>query len=240
MKAIILAAGRSTRLYPITLEKPKSLLEIDGQSIIGRQLDQLEALGIRDVVVVTGYKSEVIKKHLGDRVRYRYFEDFATTNHLHTLHSVRDELSGEVLCLFADVIVEKEILSRLVENRSDYCLAVDPKVRPGTMRVRIRNGQVMEMGNQISIEDGDGTFIGIAKYSKRGAGLLARKTEVMVTHGNEDQYYTLALQSLAAEGEKIAFIDTRNSWWIEIDTRDDLDAAVNHFNHRKEKQSHGG
>jgi len=240
MKAIILAAGRSTRLYPLTLEKPKSLLEVDGQSIIGRQLDQLEALGIADVVVVTGYRAEVIQRHLGDRVRYRHFDGFAGTNHLHTLHSVRDELDGEVLCLFADVIVEKEILSRLVERRSDYCLVVDPQVRPGTMRVKIRNGQVLEMGNQIRTEDGDGTFIGIARYSERGAGRLAGETEVLVGQGNEDQYYTLALQSLAAKGEKIAFINTGNSWWTEIDTKEDFDAAVNYFIHKKEKQKNDG
>ena len=102
MKAIILAAGTSSRLYPITLDTPKCLLEVAGRSIIDRQLEALKEFGIEDIVLVIGYKAEVIREHLADKVRYRYFDNFDKTNNLHTLLSAKDELDQEILCLLAE------------------------------------------------------------------------------------------------------------------------------------------
>lgn len=197
MKAIILAAGTSSRLYPITLEKPKCLLEIAGKSIIERQLEILEEFGVQNIVVVTGYKANAIKEHLKKRVRYRHFKDYAKTNHLHTLHSVRNELNNETLCLFADLIFNEEIIERLIKSNFDYTLVIDSKTRPGTMRVKIKQDSIKEIGNHVPVEKGDGTFIGAAKFSPDAAKLLSREMEKLVKLGNTDQYYTIALESLA-------------------------------------------
>ena len=75
MKAMILAAGEGSRLYPYTKEKPKCMVEIDGVSLIDRQLEVLKSEGIDDIVIIGGYKSEMLKR--GDiklKVNARYFE----------------------------------------------------------------------------------------------------------------------------------------------------------------------
>ena len=82
MKAIILAAGKSSRLYPLTKNTPKCILEInDGISIIDIQITLLNELGINDILVVTGFNSSKIEK-LKDRVRYFFYKDFMKTNNL--------------------------------------------------------------------------------------------------------------------------------------------------------------
>ena len=95
MKAIILAAGRSTRLYPITLEHPKCLLPIGGKTLIEHQITWLNMCGIDDILVVNGYLNHMIEEKLGSRVRYRFYENFAETNNLYTLHSINDELDDD-------------------------------------------------------------------------------------------------------------------------------------------------
>ncbi len=230
MKAIILAAGTSSRLYPITLDTPKCLLEVAGRSIIDRQLEALEEFGIEDIVLVVGYKAEVIRERLADRVRYCYFDNFEKTNNLHTLLSAKDELNQEVLCLLADVIFEKKLLEKLIRSEFSFTLVVDSTIRPGTMRVKIKNGSITKIGNHVDVENGDGNFIGIAKFSAEAARLLANEMEELVKHGNESEYYTIALESLATRGHKIGFINTDDAWWTEIDTKEDLDDAREHLN----------
>ena len=64
MKAVILAAGVSRRLYPLTYNTPKCLIELGGKSILNHQLDSLIESGINDVTFIVGYQREVIIKHV--------------------------------------------------------------------------------------------------------------------------------------------------------------------------------
>ena len=108
MKAIILAAGKSSRLYPTTISKPKCLLELyDGVSIIDLQIKLLKQLAISDILVVTGYKSQVVMKHLSNQVRFSNYKNFDSTNNLFTLNHIKKELNDDLLILFSDVIIEK-------------------------------------------------------------------------------------------------------------------------------------
>ncbi|MAG08772.1 hypothetical protein CMO89_04815 [Candidatus Woesearchaeota archaeon] len=227
MKAIILAAGRSTRLYPITLSMPKCLLKVGEKTIIERQIDNLTEIGIKDILVVTGYLKEEIEGFLKDRVRYAFFPDFAKTNNLHTLYSIRDELDSDFICLFSDVLLGKEPLMELMNNDDDFCLLVHNKeVLEGTMRVKIKNGSVYDIGGHIPPEEGEANFIGVAKFSKKAAKLLAEEMEGMIKGENHiNDYYTMALPGLAEKGYKISFINMDDKPWIEIDTKDDLDRA---------------
>lgn len=64
MQAIILAAGLGTRLRPITDEVPKCMVPVNGIRIIDKQIDNLHKAGVKDIVIVGGYKADVLKKHL--------------------------------------------------------------------------------------------------------------------------------------------------------------------------------
>jgi len=225
IKAIILAAGRGSRLYPITIDRPKCLLEIGGERIIDRQIDSMRMAGIKDIVVVVGYKGDVIRHEVGDKIRFREYHDYDTTNNLHTLWSVRDELNDGFICLFSDVVFDTEVMDRAKKSKEDFCLIIDTgKILEGTMRVKIRGGRVIGVGSQIPISEASGNFIGIAKFSENGAKMLLEQMGKMV-HGHRGDYYTIAVDTLARRGILVGYIDVRDSAWIEIDTKKDLDKA---------------
>ena len=109
MKAIILAAGCSSRLYPKTKDLPKCLLPFGEKVLIEHQVNWLNLCGIDDILIVNGYLHHMIEEKLGSRVRYRFYEKFAETNNLYTLHSIKDELDDDVVILFSDVLLSVKL-----------------------------------------------------------------------------------------------------------------------------------
>ena len=225
MKAIILAAGRSSRLYPLTLEKPKCLLKIGGKTILNKQIHAIRKIGIDDILVVVGYKGHLIKKELGNAVRYSEYNDFNKTNNFHTLWSVRHELNDSFICLFSDVLFDTDIIKRASNSTEGFCLMIDTgRVLEGTMRIKIEDQKITAIGSHVTVKEGDGNFIGIAKFSKNAAKLLLTQMQMM-RHGHETDYYTIAIDALAKKGVNIGYIDVKTLNWIEIDTKTDLDKA---------------
>ncbi len=229
MKAIILAAGTSSRLYPLTLDKPKCLLPINGRTIIDLQLEWLNMCGIKEIVVVTGYLSHVIRQALGDRVKYRYYERYSETNNLYTLYSIREELNDDVIICFSDVLLSYKLLKLCVERQNDFNLIIDREdVTDKTMRVRIKDESIYDIGGHIQVNMADGNFIGIAKYSKLGARILRKKIEELVKEGSHiKDYYTIALIDIAKGGQQVSYMDVQGEPWSEIDDENDYITAVN-------------
>lgn len=227
MKAIILAAGMSSRLYPLTLDKPKCLLELEkGMSIIEHQIEILRKTGVQDIIVIVGYLQDMIKSHLGDKVRYHMFNDFTKFNNLHTVYSVKDELNDDIVILYSDVVFGEDILKKCVDSEEDFCLLVHNRVvLKNTARVKIMNEGIVDIGNHISAEDGDGNFIGVAKYSRKGIKKLVVEMRKMINdpkHFND--YYIAPLINLG-KSEKIGFEFANDLPWIEIDFLEDYERA---------------
>lgn len=227
MKSIILAAGRSSRLYPLTLQTPKCLLEIGGMSIIERQINALRNAGVEEIVVVTGFQKEKIMEALGGRVRYRVYDNFASTNNLHTLWHVRDELNDDCLILFADVLFDPPLIERLIAHSADFCVLADTsRVLEGTMRITLASTLLTGIGSHIAPHDGHGNFIGIAKINTQAVPIFIDAMSNLVISGNHiNDYYTLAFDQLARQGTIIAHLEAGNYRWTEIDTLEDLKTA---------------
>jgi len=233
MKAIILAAGRSSRLYPLTKNYPKCLLEVsEGKSIIELQISMLVDLGINDIVVVTGFESEKIVKRLGQKVRYHYYGRYMETNNLFTMNSIVDELNTETLILFSDIIISKELLRKCINSKDDFNLLIDDHdITDKTMRVLLTDGKIVDIGSHISTSKGDGNFIGIAKYSISGTKLL-KNTIVNICKNNRyiDDYYTIAIAKISKMGKNIMFTNNKGKhYWNEIDYLDDYNYLINNF-----------
>src|SRR5262249_41355451 len=91
-RAIILAAGNGTRMGRLTADRPKAMLDVDGQSIVERALDALAWCGIDDVTLVVGYQQERLRQHLGARVRFIENPRYRETNSLYSLWLAREIL----------------------------------------------------------------------------------------------------------------------------------------------------
>ena len=105
--AIIMAAGLSSRLAPISYEKPKGLLRVRGEVLIERQLRQLQEAGVTDITVVVGYKKEYFF-YLASKfgVRIKVNPQYATRNNSYTLWLVRDRLDNTYVCSSDDYFEE--------------------------------------------------------------------------------------------------------------------------------------
>ena len=204
-KAIILAAGRGIRLRNY-YTKPKCLLNFKNEniSIIERLCKILKKRNICNITVVTGYKKKLIQKTLGKKVKYVHFSNYSKCNNLQSLLAAKNEIKGSFLCFFSDLIFDERILDKLLKKKSDFCLAVDcKKVLKGTMRIKKNKKEIISIGNHIIPDDGDGNFIGISKFSKKGANILRKY--LIDEKKNRDDYYTIAIKHIANDRNTVKF-----------------------------------
>lgn len=105
--AIIMAAGMSTRLAPLSIEKPKALLNVKGEVLIERQICQLREAGIEEIVVVVGYLKEQFE-YLRERYQVKLIENpyFETRNNHSTLYAAREYLKNSYICSGDNYFVE--------------------------------------------------------------------------------------------------------------------------------------
>lgn len=136
MNAIIMAAGTSSRFVPISLEKPKGLLEVKGEVLIERQIRQLKEAGVEDITVVTGYKAqafEYLREKFG--VSLVHNEDYNRYNNTSSVIRIIDRLDNSFLCcsdhyfsrnVFMDTTNESYYAARYAKGRTgEYCLTMD-------------------------------------------------------------------------------------------------------------------
>ncbi len=135
MQAVIMAAGEGKRMRPLTLERPKPLIEVAGKPIIEHVLDALPP-EIDEVIVVIGYKGDMIKEHLGDSYggkKLRYVHQWMPAGTAHALSLARPFLSGKFLMLNADDILGPEALAEAIKH--PLAILVATHTKPETMGV---------------------------------------------------------------------------------------------------------
>ncbi|HRH24416.1 MAG TPA: nucleotidyltransferase family protein [Candidatus Paceibacterota bacterium] len=118
MQAVIMAAGEGKRMRPLTLERPKPLIEVSGKPIIEHVIDALPA-EIDELIIVIGYKGDMIKKHLGDSYggkKIRYVHQWMPAGTAHALSLARPFLSGKFLLLNADDILGSEAIQEAMTH----------------------------------------------------------------------------------------------------------------------------
>ena len=136
MNAVIMAAGTASRFAPLSYEKPKGLLEVKGEVLIERQIRQLKAAGVNDIIVVTGYKAEMFG-YLATKygVSLVYNEDYNRYNNISSLFRVVDRLEDTFICCSDNYFAENVFLhgskhsfySALYAEgvTNEYCLDLD-------------------------------------------------------------------------------------------------------------------
>ncbi len=238
-RAIILAAGKGTRLQPLTADLPKCLVEVGGQPLLERALRALVSRGVVEVVIVIGYGGDAIRERIGCcfgglTIHYVEAPDFATTNNIRSLWDARDYLDQDVLLLEADVVFDPQIVTALLDVPGSSA-AVAPFAPPlsGTVVHCDSNDRVTSF--TLGSEQGPGFDAATALktvniYLLRGADLrdvIAPCLGRAVKEGHVDRYYETVLQDCVANGTltDLTAVNVSDSRWYEIDDHRDLDAA---------------
>ena len=232
MKAVILAAGRGTRIRSVHGERPKCLIEVDNRTILDHQLDALSMAGIHDVAIVVGYEKEQIIAHVNARTlvtqRIHFIENrvFASTNNIYSLWLALDWLRGDSFTVFnADTIFDPEILDLALRPYAPISLSVDPLWRDETTKVIIVDDQITRVSKKLSREEFSGTSIGITVFSKAIQDRFFQKMEHVIAAGQVSELFTVAVEELANEGVPVGYTSTDGLPWAEIDDPVDLTFA---------------
>ena len=235
MKAFILAAGVSRRLYPHTYNTPKCLLEVGGKPIIHYQLEALENLGIKDVSIIIGYHREILIQHLKDNfptlnfnfiINHHYFE----TNTAYSVYIGREVLNEEHILMNADVVYPKGLLKKLIDSDYKTVLAVDIK-SCGREEVKVVDGganKIVAIGKELMEAQCLGEFIGVAKLSKDFCNLFSTSLNDLIDSGGINDYFEAAIQPILNEID-IHYIDVSEFPCMEIDFIEDLEQARSLF-----------
>jgi L-glutamine-phosphate cytidylyltransferase len=234
-KVVILNAGRGMRLHPFTDTVPKCLIEIGGRTILEQQISILYRCGLKEVVIVTGYRENKIRERLRlaalDRnVRYIYNPDFDTSENLVSLWAAKAELSdSDCLILNGDTLIEPDIIRTKCEQAATYpvTLASDSKAvyDADDMKLHLDGDRVVRIGKATCAQNAKGEAIGLSRVSRRGGTLLTAVLDKMVaTEKGRQSHYPAAYQMLADMGAVgCSMINTPS--WFEIDCPADLELA---------------
>lgn len=225
-KAIILAAGVGSRLRPLTDDRPKCLLDVGGRTILDHQVAALRRCGVEDVVMVLGYRSDLIRKHLGGSARYVDNERYEDTNSLYSLWLARDELASGALVLNSDVLAPPILFERLLRAPAPDAVLVERgrDFEAEDMKVTLRGWQVVDFSKTLPPERAHAHNVGAAKFSRPDGSRLATYLEQLVAEGHENDWVPMAFREFASHWP-LAAVATDGLPWIEIDYPADLARA---------------
>ncbi|MCZ6712211.1 MAG: aminotransferase class I/II-fold pyridoxal phosphate-dependent enzyme [Gammaproteobacteria bacterium] len=249
-QAIILAAGRGSRLHPLTQNIPKCLVQVGGTSLIERALTALASQGVKEAVIVVGYKGEAIRDRIGLRfaevdIRYVEAPEYATTNNIRSLWDAREYLDRDTLLLEADVVFDPGVIAALLaESRSSAAVAPYERALSGTVVRRDADGRVTSFtlrADQSRKFNSADTYKTVNIYLLREQLLreqIRPRLCSAIAAGDVNAYYESIFRDCVADGSSstdLAAVDVSASRWSEIDDERDLDAAEFQFLDR-EKQ----
>jgi choline kinase len=237
LTAVILAAGQGTRLRPYTLDRPKCLVEVDGLSLLDRQLEVLAKESVVNVVLIGGYRVDMLSRQ---GIELRINPRYEVTNMVSTLFCAEDILNGDILLCYGDIVYSRHVLSKVLNSSADIAVAIDldwelywrarnedPLEDAETLKLG-PDGQIMEIGQKPkTIDEIEGQYMGLIKFSSTGIQLLKKVFHDASLLGNlrgktiEKSYMTDLLQAMIDLGYILNSVPVHGGW-VEVDTVSDL------------------
>lgn len=239
MKVIILAAGKGTRLMPLTRNKPKCMVELNEKPLLEYQLDLFAKFNITDLTVVAGYQEEKINYK---QIKKIINPDYDSTNMVSTLFCAHRLFDGkdDILISYGDIIYNEDVLKSIIESDEDISVVIDkdwkaywsermqnPLEDAETLKIN-KAGYIEELGKKPTTYDEiQGQYIGLIKIKKEVSIKIKDYYENLDKAGTYDgnnylnMYMTSFLQMLANDGYNLYPVYIRNGW-MEVDQASDL------------------
>lgn len=221
---------------PFTADRPKCMVEVEGTPLIDLQLAVIRAAGIDDITIVRGYQASALQRA---GVKFRDNPRFATTNMVISLSVCLEDIKGDVLVSYGDIIYPVAHLRKLLEDPAPIAVAIDRQweaywaARFGdplsdAETLKVQGDRIVEIGRKPrSLAEIEGQYMGLLRF--RGEGTLALRgfLERSLASGRigakpvDSAFMTDMLQAMIDEGIRIApcYVEGR---WAEVDSPSDL------------------
>ncbi len=235
MIGVVLAAGMASRLRPLTNDRPKCLLTVGSRTLLQRTFDALIAAGIKEFVVVTGYRGEMIrlfldKQYADKKLTFHFLHnaDYQNNNNIFSLWMTRDIVRGkEFILLDSDILFDPKIITRMVQEPGTALALNRHELGDEEIKVIVDGqNQVVEISKVCSIADAVGESVGIEKmdavYSE---ALFAELDRMIVEEKMVNVFYEKAFERLIPQHHCFHIVDTTDFFSIELDTVEDFNSA---------------
>ncbi|SES85447.1 Nucleotidyl transferase [Methanococcoides vulcani] len=234
--ALLLAAGKGSRLYPLTHDTPKCLTMVHEVSILERLVINLKKQGFKRLVVVTGYKEKCIVEFLetracGMKIDYVVSPLYETTNNIYSLWMARDIINEPFLLIESDLVFDGSLLDDMCSPDRIAVARMQPWMNGSTVTVN-QSQHVKEFQNGIA-----GTFdeiryktVNIYSFSLSSWHSITERLDQYISAGRVNDYYETVFAEMVADGSlalKTVSFDSKR--WYEIDTVADLAKAETLF-----------
>lgn len=246
LTAIILAAGRGSRLHPYTESCPKCLTELGDATLLDRQLETLRECGVQDIVIATGYLADML-----ERPGIRCIDNplWAETNMVESLFRAEGAFTDDIIVSYSDIVYEPRVLQALLDSTTDISVVVDRRWRALWERrfaeplsdaetLRIDDwDDIIEIGQPPqSFDEIEAQYIGLMRF--RGDGVTAlRKGYASMAEADrpwkkkrpaERAYMTDLLSELILLGHRVKAVPV-DAGWLEVDTVRDYELYASMF-----------
>lgn len=230
MKAIILAAGRGTRISRHLSGNPKCTVDIGGTTLIRYTIKLLQENGITDIAIILGYRSEVIIKELEDfNITYFYNPFFDVTNSIASMWFAKEFLSDDdFLIMNGDVYIEKPILQIIESEKKEFLLLSDEtRITEADYKLKYNDGILEKYGKELSEDDTTGEYVGIAIIRKEAIPKFRKELDSLINKQKHNLWWENILYELSNE-IKIYVRDVEKNFWAEVDYIEDFDRIISH------------
>ena len=238
--ALIMAAGTGSRLRPLTEDRPKCLVEVEGEPLLRTHLRVLASQGVDSVRLVAGYRADMLS-NLGLPISLN--ERYESTNMVKSLTCALEHLNGPMIVAYGDILYSPEVLRTLLDTPGDMAVAVDLDWREyweqrfqdplsDAETLRMEDARIVEIGQKpSSLGDIQGQFMGLMRFSPRGIRALAdvmtqaREIGVLGPRAFDQAYTTDLLTECIRQGHALTPARVFGGW-VEIDTVKDWNLPV--------------
>ena len=233
MIGVILAAGMAKRLRPLTDKCPKCLLKVGERTLLQRTVDAQLAAGITELVVVTGYRGEMIRDFLTTHypsltIHFIHNADYEHNNNIFSLWMTLPYTDGkDFLLMDSDILCDPKIVARVAQEEGTVLALNRHELGEEEIKVIVdEENRVVEISKVCSIEQAIGESVGIEKMTAEYSTALFRELEQMIEgEGLIDIFYERAFERLIPQGHTFRIVDTTDYFSYELDTPEDFEHA---------------
>jgi choline kinase len=244
MRAIIIGAGRGSRLMPTTADTPKCFADVGGRRILDYALAAFEENGIRDISFIGGYQIEKVRAAY-PTLFFHHNSDWQNNNILASLMYAEAQMNEPFLCCYSDILFTPGVVRSLLSSADDIAVVIDTHWREryterskhptsDAEKATVKNGAVTRIHRDIGYTEAHGEFIGMTRFTSAGASALRehyhacrRKFDGKPFREAKEfkkAYLIHLYQQMIEAGVCFAHVDTPGGY-MEIDTQEDFDLA---------------